>query len=206
MIEPIGLVDSLASPYERYIQYQQFAKQDSPQNKSVLSSLEPEQPAPSGQALPPEQFVAQAQPDQAPQQAGTGVQKEPPRKAGASQSSLAAGDRECQTCKNRKYQDQSDDPGVSYQTPTKISPGQVASAVRSHEYEHVSREQSKAARQNREVVSQSVILKSSICPECGKVYISGGETRTVSKAKGKETVFQAGQANEADGLYFDKNV
>ena len=67
-------------------------------------------------------------------------------------------------------------------TPSHIGPDQAASAVRGHENEHVVREQSKARQEGRKVVSQSVTLHSDICPECGKVYISGGTTRTVTKA------------------------
>lgn len=89
---------------------------------------------------------------------------------------------ECQTCKNRKYQDGSDDPGVSFKTATNIAPERVASAVRGHEQEHVTREQAKAKREDREVVSQSVTIHTSICPECGKVYVSGGTTRTTTRA------------------------
>ena len=88
---------------------------------------------------------------------------------------------ECETCKNRKYQDGSDDPGVSYKTPTRIAPDAAASAVRGHEMEHVTREQSKARQEGRRVVSQSVTMHTDICPECGRVYVSGGTTRTVTK-------------------------
>ncbi len=100
---------------------------------------------------------------------------------------------ECQTCKERKYQDGSDDPGVSFKTPTNVAPEQAASAVRGHENEHVVREQAKAQREDRKVVSQSVTYHTSICPECGKVYVSGGTTRTVTKAGGGQ---QAGQQNQ----------
>ena len=79
--------------------------------------------------------------------------------------------------------------GVSFQTPTRVAPEQVASAVRGHEQEHVVREQAKARREDRRVVSQSVTLHSDICPECGKAYISGGTTRTVT----------AGQARAPNG-------
>ena len=89
---------------------------------------------------------------------------------------------QCQTCKERKYQDGSNDPGESFKTPTNIAPEQAASAVRGHEQEHVVREQAKAQRENREIVSQSVTYHTAICPECGKVYISGGTTRTSSRA------------------------
>jgi len=89
---------------------------------------------------------------------------------------------ECQTCKKRKYQDGSDDPGVSFKTPTNIAPEQAAAAVRGHEQEHVVRERAEAQREDRKVVSQSVTLHTDICPECGDVYISGGTTRTTTKA------------------------
>ncbi|MCI9461815.1 MAG: hypothetical protein HFF93_08440 [Oscillibacter sp.] len=89
---------------------------------------------------------------------------------------------ECQTCESRKYQDGSDDMGVSFQTPTNIKPEQAASAVRGHEMEHVYREQAKADREGRKVVSQNVTMHTEICPECGKSYVSGGTTRTVTKA------------------------
>lgn len=90
---------------------------------------------------------------------------------------------ECKTCAERKYQDGSDDPGVSFKTAAHISPDQAAAKVRSHEYEHVVREQAKAEREDREVVSQSVQLHTSICPECGRSYVSGGVTNTVTKGK-----------------------
>ena len=95
------------------------------------------------------------------------------------------GSEECQTCKQRKYQDGSDDMGVSFQTPTHVAPEAAASAVRGHEQEHVVREQAKAEREDRRVVSQDVTLHTGICPECGEVYISGGTTRTVTAAEPK---------------------
>lgn len=91
-------------------------------------------------------------------------------------------EEECQTCENRKYQDDSDDPGVSFKTATKLSPDQAATAVRGHEMEHVVREQAKASREDRRVISQSVMIQTAICPECGTVYASGGTTTTVTKA------------------------
>ena len=94
---------------------------------------------------------------------------------------------ECQTCKERKYQDGSNDPGVSFKTPTNIAPEQAAAAVRGHEQEHVVREQAKAQRENREVVSQSVTYHTAICPECGKTYVSGGTTRTTTRPAEEQT-------------------
>ena len=94
----------------------------------------------------------------------------------------AAKEGECQTCEQRKYQDGSDDPGVSFKTAAHIAPEQAASAVKGHEMEHVVREQAKAEREDRKVVSQNVTIHTDICPECGKVYVSGGTTRTVTAA------------------------
>ncbi len=91
-----------------------------------------------------------------------------------------AEEAECQTCKKRKYQDGSDDPGVSFKTPTRVSPENAANAVRGHENEHVVRERAEAQREGRKVVSQSVTYHTAICPECGRVYVSGGETRTTT--------------------------
>ena len=98
----------------------------------------------------------------------------------AGKITAAEGLQECETCKNRRYQDVSNDPSVSFQTPTHISPGQAAAQVMAHESEHVSHEQAKAERDGRRVISQNVTLETSICPECGRVYVSGGVTRTVT--------------------------
>ena len=98
---------------------------------------------------------------------------------------------ECQTCEKRKYQDGSDDPGVSFKTATSVAPEQAAAAVRGHEQEHVVREQAKAQREDRKVVSQSVTIHTEICPECGDVYVSGGTTRTTTKANPVEEPSQA---------------
>jgi len=87
---------------------------------------------------------------------------------------------ECQTCKNRKYVDSSDDPSVSFQSPAHIGPGQAASGVMAHEQEHVSHEQARAEKEGRKVVSQTVSLSVSACPECGRMYVSGGVTRTIT--------------------------
>lgn len=110
---------------------------------------------------------------------------------------------DCETCKNRTYQDGSDDPGVSFKTPTKLSPDKAASAVRAHENEHVNREQASAVREDRKVVSQSVTYHSAICPECGTTYVSGGTTRTVTKGQVEQTY---GLASEEKGKNVDLAV
>lgn len=97
---------------------------------------------------------------------------------------------ECKTCKERKYQDGSNDPGVSFKTPTHIGPDQSAAAVRGHEMEHVVRERAKAQSEGRRVISQSVTMQTGICPECGRVYTAGGVTRTTTAAKTPEEIKQ----------------
>ncbi len=90
---------------------------------------------------------------------------------------------ECQTCKNRKYKDGSNDPGVSFKTPTHVSPERAAFAVRSHEMEHVAHAKAKALKEDQEIVSQSVSYHTAICPECGRTYMAGGTTRTTFRSK-----------------------
>ena len=114
---------------------------------------------------------------------------------------------ECKTCESRKYQDGSNDPGVSFKTPTELSPESAASAVRAHENQHVVREQAKAEREDRKVVSQTVSYHTAICPECGRPYISGGTTRTVTKAATQQeqlaAKFRVGIEQESKGRYLD---
>ena len=127
---------------------------------------------------------------------GGGEDGKPVQGAKSAQEALEEG--ECQTCEERKYQDGSDDMGVSYQTPTNIKPEQAASAVRGHEMEHVYREQAKADREGRKVVSQSVTMHTEICPECGKSFVSGGTTRTVTKAETDNAAQQEDRQNEEE--------
>ncbi|MDE7398143.1 MAG: hypothetical protein K2N06_01310 [Oscillospiraceae bacterium] len=118
-------------------------------------------------------------------------------------------DGECKTCESRRYQDVSDDPGVSFKSASKIAPGNVGAAVRGHEQEHVVRERAKADREDREVVSQSVVIKTAICPECGKSYVAGGETTTVTRSKPSvEARFQVGgyDRESEKGRFFDVTV
>ena len=87
----------------------------------------------------------------------------------------------CQTCASRRYQDQSNDSSVSFQTPTHVPAMMSTGAVIAHEMEHVASENARAERDKREVVHSSVSIQYATCPECGVRYASGGETRTVTK-------------------------
>ena len=48
----------------------------------------------------------------------------------------------------------------------------------------------KAAKDNGKVVSATVQIHTSICPECGKTYVSGGTTRTQIKYSNEESPYQ----------------
>jgi len=115
---------------------------------------------------------------------------------GAEGAQRAAEEGRCQTCEERKYQDGSDDSSVSYQTPTHIDPDAAPAAVRGHEMEHVSHEQAKAQQEGRKVVSQTVTMHTDICPECGRVYVSGGTTQTVTKADSQQRAQEEEQEAE----------
>ena len=84
---------------------------------------------------------------------------------------------ECETCKNRKYQDGSDEM-VSFKSAQHISPQAAASRVRGHEAEHVSNAYKDAAMNNGKVLQASVSIRTAVCPECGRTYVAGGETCT----------------------------
>ena len=92
----------------------------------------------------------------------------------------------CSACESRRYVDKSNDSSVSYQTPTNLNPQTAAVAIASHEREHVTNEQARAQRENREIVDQTVTIQYSTCPECNTMYPSGGTTRTTSISKSED--------------------
>lgn len=89
---------------------------------------------------------------------------------------------ECQTCKNRKYVDGSNEPDVSFKTPGHIDPSQSAARVLGHEREHVANAVAEGNKPGKQLMSASVSLQMSICPECGRAYVSGGLTKTTIKS------------------------
>lgn len=115
---------------------------------------------------------------------------------------------ECQTCKNRKYVDGSNDLGVSFKTPGHISPESSAGKVMAHEQEHVSRAVAEGNQPNKELLSATVTLHTSTCPECGRVYVSGGTTHTTMKTTRAsnnpyDKLQQQMKRNLSAGLNFD---
>ena len=113
---------------------------------------------------------------------------------------------DCETCKHRKYQDGSNEM-VSFKTPGHIDPGSSASVVLGHEHEHVANAYQKAAENNGEVMRCSVQLKHSVCPECGRSYVSGGTTSTQIRYYNEENPYQKDlKEMEADNKYRGMNV
>ncbi len=113
---------------------------------------------------------------------------------------------ECQTCKERKYQDGSDE-DVSFKSPSHIDPNAAASRVRSHEQEHVSNAYKKAAQNNGKVVACNVSIHTSVCPECGRTYVSGGTTATQIKYINEENPYQKEmKSSDAASKYLGMNV
>lgn len=112
---------------------------------------------------------------------------------------------ECKTCSQRKYQDKSNDSSVSFQAPTHVEPGLAGGAVMAHEQEHVVNEKVKAQNEGRKVVAQSVQIFTDVCPECGKRYVSGGNTRTVTKSDSKSNT-EKNSNNKILGATIDMKV
>ncbi len=99
---------------------------------------------------------------------------------------------ECQTCKERKYQDGSDE-NVSFKSAAHISPQAAGSAVRAHEGEHVANAYDKAAEKGGRVLSASVSIHTAVCPECGRTYVSGGTTNTKIRYSDESNPYQKNQ-------------
>ncbi len=109
--------------------------------------------------------------------------------ASATKSGYESAPAECRTCKNRKYQDGSDE-NVSFKAASHISPSDSGARVRAHEAEHVANAYSKAAAKDGRVLSVGVTVRTAVCPECGSVYTSGGETRSVIQYPNESNPYQ----------------
>ena len=71
---------------------------------------------------------------------------------------------ECQTCKNRKYVDGSNEGNVSFKTPGHISPESSGAKVMAHEKEHVANAVAKGNQADNKLVSAQshFILRSAL--------------------------------------------
>ncbi len=103
------------------------------------------------------------------------------------------GIEKCETCENRMYVDGSNESNVSFKAPGHIDPNAAPYKVMAHEREHVANAIREGNKPNAKLISASVTLHTSICPECGRTYVSGGLTRTRIK-------------HTTDGSDIDKNA
>ena len=127
---------------------------------------------------------------------GESTEKKPGRKSSPA---------ECETCKHRKYQDGSNEM-VSFKSATHISPTAAGAAVRAHEGEHVSNAYKKAAQNNGKVIQASVSIHTAICPECGRTYVSSGETKTQIKYYNESNPYQQNMKSADAGKYAGMNM
>ena len=112
---------------------------------------------------------------------------------------------ECETCKNRKYQDGSDEM-VSFKSASHISPTEAPARVRGHEQEHVSNAYKKAAQGGGKVLRASVAIHTAVCPECGRTYVAGGTTTTqIMYPNEKEPYQHERKEREAAGIFRGAN-
>ena len=135
------------------------------------------------------------------------TEEDAPKVAGMGTESAqkTSGEAECKTCKERKYQDGSDE-NVSFKAASHIDPSAAASKVRSHEQEHVSNAYKDAAQNNGKVVSCNVSIKTAVCPECGRTYVSGGTTATQIKYYNEDNPYQKEmKSSDAAGKYRGRN-
>ena len=106
---------------------------------------------------------------------------------------------ECQTCKNRKYKDGSDEM-VSFKTPGRISAEESYSKVMAHEQEHVSNAISEGSKPGKQLLSATVTLRMAVCPECGRSYVSGGTTNTVMRTYNEDPYGQNFKSMEKEAF------
>lgn len=131
-----------------------------------------------------------------------GTPREIPDNAAERQDKIAktTGTQECETCKNRKYQDGSNE-NVSFKSASHVSPTAAGSAVRAHEGEHVANAYDKAEESGGKVLQASVKIQTAVCPECGRTYVSGGTTTTRIRYGNEDNPYQkAKKAIQGDAL------
>lgn len=112
---------------------------------------------------------------------------------------------ECQTCKSRTYVDRSDEGNVSFKSPTHISPESAGAAVLAHENQHVANAVNEGNKEANQLLSVSVSLQMSVCPECGRSYVSGGTTSTTIKYQEKNP-YEANRKSLESSVLKGRNV
>jgi len=107
--------------------------------------------------------------------------------------------------------DGSNEFNVSFKAPGHISPEDSAAKVMAHEQQHVANAIAEGSKPNKELISATVSLHTSVCPECGRTYVSGGNTHTVIRTTSDTSnpyakLQQRMNRNFSAGLNFDKSA
>jgi hypothetical protein len=77
----------------------------------------------------------------------------------------------------------------------------AAAAVIAHEEQHVQHNAQEAAREGMKATS-TVQIHSAVCPECGRIYVSGGTTTTTYAPKQQYNY----PGSDATGLLVNKTA
>lgn len=136
----------------------------------------------------------------------TGAETEEKLSASQIKAMKHSGQMKCETCSERKYQDGSNETDVSFKAPGHISPSASAATVMSHEREHVSNAFQSAGKNNGQVMAATVSLKHEICPECGRSYVSGGQTNTMIKYQKDSPYSMAAKSFDAANGAIGSNI
>ena len=112
---------------------------------------------------------------------------------------------EGETCKNRKYQDGSNEM-VSFKSASLFSPQSASPRVRADEHEHVTNAYNKAAQNNGKVLSATVSLRTAVCPECGTVYTAGGTTTTKISYRDESNPYQQNKKSADAAAVIGRNL
>jgi len=102
----------------------------------------------------------------------------------------------CGTCVSRTYQDQSGDIGVSFKGGASVAPEAAASMIFAHEREHAAIAHQEAQRTGGHA-DTDIRVHTSICPDCKKVYVSGGEARVSITPPDEDVMDSYGDPAEA---------
>ena len=60
--------------------------------------------------------------------------------------------------------------------------------------------------ENGKVISASVSIRTNVCPECGRTYVSGGETNTQIKYFNEDNPYQKGKKTADSAVYSGMHV
>ncbi len=102
--------------------------------------------------------------------------------------------------------DGSNEGDVSFKTPGHIDPSQSYGRVMAHEKEHMANAREKTSGGDARLVSASISLKYGVCPECGRTYVAGGETRTLIESYNEKNPYDKGRKAVEGSILKGQNI